>query len=197
MLFDLPNEILLEIARYLPVSALVSLKLTSRRLYYAIPIPLKFRFGESSMCERLAIRRNLNERKDLRDKRRRCLGCNTLQSTNHFRHQSRICTWEDGLLMALAVPPYVEDPTRRRLRILAKRIKQPRWIAISRVLCTHNRDISSWSVPACNCRCESCAHVEVTCYVRVARKLVIPASWRLCDDQYGQFVLEESWCTGM
>lgn len=195
-LASLPRELLLEITHYLPVSAMISLKLVSKELYHTTILPLDYQgkdaFYKLSFCERNAIRRNLNERRDIKDGRRRCLLCNCLQPAYVFTGNGATCDFHDKRFMSIRFPPGLESVLCRRLVRLACGTKTC-WVAIKRRLCVHTRKIVQWEVGQCRCDCESCPHVGVSCYVRVASQLDTPSTWHLAHDENGRRSIKETY----
>jgi len=207
-ILSLPPELVLEIAAYLPTSALISLKLANKYIGSVVSSPPNHRFRDLSPCEKNSIRRYINERANLRTGRRRCLLCNTLQELRFFRDDSPVCTGEEGRFMTISSssssppppPPgsELESYMRKQIEDLTVAGKAKRddvfWFAVPQRLCLHTGVITGRArqTTLCECHCDSCAHVEVSCYVRVAGELApMPRSWDLVVDDEGQWTMSE------
>lgn len=180
---SLPLELLLLITESLPISAIVSLKLTSKHLHHAIAVSNAYHGKDASHalphCEQKALRRNLNEAADLATGRRRCLLCNCLLYLRFFPNDGATCTLHDGRYMSTTLPPSLDEWTKSRLDDLAGSVKEPYWVSIKRQLCVHTGRVVHWDVPACECACDSCAHVTVLCHLRVSDSSMRPTRWCL------------------
>ncbi|KAK0262958.1 hypothetical protein B0A54_03910 [Friedmanniomyces endolithicus] len=192
---SLPPELLLLITDYLPVSAIVSLKLTSNHLYHATPLPKAYHakpaFHALPLCEQRALRRNLDEAADLATGRRQCLLCNCLLHLRFFPNDGATCDLHSGRYMSTSLPPGLDAPTKARLERLAGFSQEAYWVAISRQLCIHTGRVVRWDVPACECGCDSCAHVSVVCYIRISHSSLRPSGWWLRSDHDGNCWVQE------
>lgn len=180
---SLPPELLHVIASYIPISARMSLKLVNKHLCGATPLPAdydgKVAFHQLSLCEKIAIRRSLNERSDLESGRRRCLLCNTPQPLGKFPDDGVTCDWHDRRLMEVSLPASLDEEMRERLLRLSGEANMPYWVRLRRILCVHSRKVVCWEVGDCGCRCGSCPHAEVDCCVRIAAAEDVPSTWEI------------------
>ena len=196
-LVSLPAEIVLAITTYLPPSALISLKFANKRLNAIVPAPADYCFDELSQCEKRTIRRCINENTDLQSGRRRCLLCNTLQELRFFHDDSQICMAERGRFMFVSPPVWLGREMRKRINRLHRNKEDAFWLAIPRTFCLHTLTIVEWTSTACSCHCDSCAHVEVTCYVRVSGRFDTPKAWDVLRDASGrEWMGEEHYLEG-
>ncbi len=191
----LPLELVLAITSHLPPSSLISLSLASKHFRQRIPTVPKttyHAFASSSKCEQLAIARYTWEHWLLRSKRRRCVLCSVVQATDFFNSEvSAICKWHDGWFMAMKAPPTLEQDIGFVLWGL-QREARPYWVAVQRKFCVHEGEVLGWQRAGCRCRCESCGHLDVTCYVRVHGSDDWPKSWTLrTANRDGDAVVEE------
>jgi hypothetical protein len=190
----LPAEILHMIVSYLPTSSLIAVKLTNKRLYRDTISPSPGWPKAASTCEKKAVRRYINERKDLISGRRQCTTCNLITSTDRFPCDAPICKWHEQWFVSTTIPSFLETGLKARLVQLSNRTEEPKYIAIDRMYCAHNRDIVGWHVMDCECECDSCGHYSVKCYVRITRKLGNPRYAELSEDRSS--VSEERWFYG-
>jgi len=179
----LPPELLLLITEYLPLSTVISLQLTSKHLYQATPLPKAYHaqpaFHALPLCEQKALRRNLNEAADLATGRRRCLLCNCLLHLRFFPNDGAMCDLHDGRHMSTSLPPGLDESTKARLQRLAGCASGSYCLTLERLLCLHTGRVVQWDVPACECGCDSCAHVSVICYLRISNSSLGPSGWWL------------------
>jgi hypothetical protein len=169
MLATLPPELLLQIATYLPTSAVISLKLTNKTLYHAMPIPANYNLLQLPQCERDAVRRAIHERKELQSGRKRCLFCNTLQPLSRFANISKpICSLHDKRFLKYMLPARVDEKTRARVSRIVGLTDRIHWLEVPRTFCTHCQAIVEWEIEDCWCRCQSCSRVPVNVVVRTA-----------------------------
>lgn len=181
-LSSLLPELLREIMSYLPGSARISTKLVNRQLLHGIAIPPSYRFSGASQCERHAILRYIYEYRDVETSRRRCALCFCLRSLLFFRDGGLVCTFEDGRVMKIGIPACMESPTKERLRGLEDRAERPYWVALPRLMCTHySTRVIQWNGLDCNCNCDSCAHVQVMCYIRISRGRELPTKFEISN----------------
>ena len=152
MFTKLPTEVVLEIASYLPIPALVSMKLVSRRLFFAISIDKDFDVHRLSQCERNAVRRAINERKHLLAGRRWCLICMTPQPVHRFPDGVAVCLFHKGRFWSGSVSLRTDSQAKGGLVDLP---------VAPRVLCTHCHTIRWQNERGCWCVCECCPRVKL------------------------------------
>jgi len=198
-LSSLPPELLLKIAFYLPLSALISLKLTNKYTNSMTPSPpADYCFGKLSRCEQRAVQRYIGERVELTSGRQRCLLCNTLQDLRFFDDASpQVCTLQRGRFMALSPEEVGLDAWF--VEQVASRIGDEfggggaYWVAIPGVLCLHTHVTWVWTGTPCSCGCGDCAHAQVTCFVRMSRGCDAPRTWDVVRDGSGQAWMSEEY----
>lgn len=165
-LHSLPTEIIQQIASYVPVSTLVSLKLTSRRLLLQLPTPPRGYTKTASSCEIKAIRRYIGERAEAAGGRRKCILCDGLMPIAFFRDPGLpVCKWHDEwFIKSVASLSAIACPDLRFSRVVSGDLD------IDRVLCGHCKMIRGWDAECCNCKatgdCESCGIWAVSCHLR-------------------------------
>ena len=186
---NLPLELILEILAYLPTSSLIALKLVNRRLFCNTISPPQGWIKQASSCEKTAVRRYLNERKDLITGRRKCVVCNIVAPLSRFSGDSPICRWHDAWFRSALPPMYLDSSLKEGLHYLAASITNPVWITVPRMYCAHTRDIIGWHVMECKCDCKSCGCFPVQCFVRVSPRLDGPGHCESTKD--GHFMSEE------
>lgn len=196
----LPPELLLNILSYLSPSSRTSLLLVSKhfRRWATSKIPSASEIHPSARCEYLALTRYIAEYALLRHDRRRCVICSAVLARDFFHSEvTPICKWHDGWFMALQAPVALEQRFRDMLTEVAQRGKT-RWVATTRKYCVHQREVVEWHVENCGCRCGSCGHFDVTCYVRISARDDKPMSWHLrIDDSSTAIVVEKrGWIGG-
>ncbi len=164
--------------------------LASKHLFHATPLPKAYHAKPAlhalPLCEQKAIRRNLNEAADLATGRRRCLLCNCLLYLRFFPNDGATCDLHSGRYMSTSLPSGLDASTKARLERLAGFAKEAYWVAISRPLCVHSNQVGQWDVLACECGCDSCAHVSVVCYIRISDSSVRPLGWWLKSSDGGE-----------
>lgn len=165
-LHTLPPEIVQQIASYVPVSALISLKLASPRLFLQLPAPPQGYVKTASRCEIKSIRRYVGERAEARGGRRKCILCDGLMPIVFFRDPGLpVCKWHDGWFSKSAASlSAVLRPDVGQTDIMASESE------IARVLCAHCKVIRGWDAECCICKvtgdCESCGVWDVNCHLR-------------------------------
>ena len=195
----LPFELHLQIISYLPASAHIALRLTSRALYLTTPFPQNQDLKKLELCERLALARCVNERQDLAEGKRWCAVCRTLQPRTFFHEAATpVCNWHEGWRMRVAPPRRMENSLARQLHNLASSLPDARWVAVQRSLCVGCLAIWGWDVPGrCRCHCQTCGVYPITCYVRLSPKQNPPRAWEWPRQVAGAgYVLEEHWAGG-
>jgi hypothetical protein len=162
-LATIPTELIQQIATYIPISGLVSLKLTSKQLFFQLPSPPQDYIKTASDCEKRAIRRYVAERCEGAGGRRKCILCNGMMPTDFYGGRvAPVCKWHEGwferVLVVAALPGRYGDDTLERQRRV-------------RTLCGHCKQIRGWDVERCSCEvgggCDSCGSWEVECRVRL------------------------------
>lgn len=191
---SLPTELLHLIASYLPRSALVSSKLTSKELLLRLPEPRVFVEIQREVCERHNLRRCLLERGRLQAGRRLCINCRQVAPLCRFRSDAPVCMWHDGAFLSLTVPVFLENSLKAQLAARIKRIEKTEWIAVHRTYCAHTRDVIGWDIASCRCRCNCCGHFTVRCYVRLSKGSEMP--FRAAFDRDQRKVIETFWADG-
>jgi hypothetical protein len=95
----LPAELLAMISSYLPVSALIAMKLVDTELYQMIALPRWYHGKQAfrALCsrEKADVRRALHERREKTYGRRRCRVCETLQPIHCFPKGGYVCDFHD------------------------------------------------------------------------------------------------------
>lgn len=159
----LPNELIQQVGTYLPISGLVSLKLTTRQLYFQLPSPPQDYIKTAPECEKRAIRRYVAERCDKLGGRRKCILCNGIMPVDLYDGRAEpVCMWHQGwferVIVVGKLPERYNDGTVDR---------QGR----TRTLCGHCKLIRGWDVEKCACEvhggCESCGSWEVECRIKL------------------------------
>ncbi|KXL46720.1 hypothetical protein M433DRAFT_152627 [Acidomyces richmondensis BFW] len=194
-LVSLPTELLLEVASYLPLSAIISMKLVNKRLYHAIPIPRDYNIFRLVQCERDAVRRAINEHIDRRTARKRCVVCNTLQPLCWFRNCSTpICSWHDGRFMKSVVPVAVDGGIKFQYYKLVDAATETYWLALDRTFCSHCHAILGWEIPECRCACTSCPRITVVVYLRISSEKYGLRSAKLAKNETSHYIVSEEIC---
>lgn len=139
-LVHLPLELLFEIASYLPASSLASLKLSSRGLFCCLKEPPSDWLDNARDCDFRAGHRFLHERKDLEQGQRWCLLCRVYQKSYRFRGDPPICSHHQARFLSSEIPPFLEEPLKRRLESLKKAAAHAYWIGFKRTFCAHKRE---------------------------------------------------------
>ncbi|CAI6337392.1 unnamed protein product [Periconia digitata] len=170
-LLKLPPELLLEVARYIPTDAIISLKLTHRTLNTAFPsLPLLLQKQPLSECSRFAIERLLCPPDP---DTKRCFVCRkrypaymfsstkspvcappshrSTPSTEIVDLPSFFCAWHVGRLVRIV---RTESGGRNE------------WVSDVKRMCVHLGCIQGWEKCGCGCECESCGVVVVRTYTR-------------------------------
>ena len=165
-LHTLPVELLYQIVDLLPISSLVSLKLTGRRLFVQLPSPPTYYIKTAPSCERRAIRRYISEAAEAAGGRRKCILCNGLMPLTFFRSAALpVCKWHDGwFCRSPDTIPIMKGP----------RIDQTgcglQYSTTTKILCAHCKVVRSWDGGQCPCQkgdgCESCGSWVVPCFLR-------------------------------
>lgn len=164
----LPTELIHQIATLVPISGLIALKLTARRLFFQLPSPPSGYIKKASECEKRAIRRFVAERYDTSGGRRKCILCEGLMPADFYGGRAEpVCKWHHGwferVLVAKGLPSgYFDDVEARERRV--------------RTLCGHCKQIRGWDVDKCACEsggdgCESCGSWQVVCRVRLVEEI--------------------------
>jgi hypothetical protein len=193
----LPVELLLAVVDYLPVSSIISLKLTSRHLYEWLPTPSKATVARLSQCERIALERYVSEAAHLLLHQRRCIICGGVQAFDFFRDVAPICKWHDGWFMAASHRPLVLEPSiRRRIRKLELE-NSSCWVTIERSYCVHRREVLGWFMKDCNCECNACGHFLVRCHIRVSQDRDGLRGWQLVESADQTVIIEDRVADGM
>jgi len=194
-LVSLPPELLLEVASYLPLPTIISMKLVNKSLFHAVPIPRDYSILRLAQCEQDAIRRAINEYVDRRTARKRCVACNTLQSLRWFRNCNiPICSWHDGRFMKSRVPVAVDEVTKRKYYDLVSAATETYWLALDRKFCSHCRAILGWEIPECWCGCTSCPRLTVAVFLRISPEKCDIRSAKLAENESGHHVVSEELC---
>lgn len=192
----LPPELLWEIASYLPVSGNIALKLSCKTLFMSMPSVPRDWNESASRCERRANRRNVLERKNLADGKRRCVNCDLVTYAGRFPTSAPLCKWHEPRFMSNSIPRNLDVETKAILERIARGSTSSSWIAFERTYCSHNREIIGWHEAECNCNCNSCGHFSIPCFVRMPAKRDT-RNWRsskLAEDRLS--VHEEHWIDG-
>ncbi|KAF2768041.1 hypothetical protein EJ03DRAFT_135039 [Teratosphaeria nubilosa] len=164
----LPLELILEIASYLPIAAIISAKLVNRTLYNAMPTPTKQELFGLQPCARRAVRRAVCERKELESGFKQCVACDTLQSIRHFWNASLpVCSFHEKRFLRLEAPDSMNYDTLARISAVSNMSHKPSWLQLSRTFCGHCQVIIGWEMEHCGCRCDCCPKVEVQVFLRV------------------------------
>lgn len=164
-LHSLPTEIIQHVSDYLPVSALVSLKLASKTIFVKLRSRTQGYIKTASSCEVKAIRRFVSERQIALGGRRKCILCDGLMPVTFFHDASLpVCKWHQGWFnRSVSGLSAVASSDMRPVDIFSGSV------GIDRVLCGHCKTIRGWDVAHCSCKthdgCESCGTWGVTCIV--------------------------------
>lgn len=188
----LPPELLLHIISFLPYSSLVSLKLSSKRLFQWTPDPIAERPNTITDCEKTALQRYTSERKEEAGGRRKCIHCGILAPIRRFSGIAPLCHWHEARFMSTSIPKHLESSTSTQLLLQTRERDEAAWFAVETIMyCAHMRTAIGWHVRDCKCKCESCGHHPIRCLVRVSPTTDIPQLMEPTRD--GQFVSEEHW----
>lgn len=161
-LTDLPPELLLEIVSYLPASALISLKISSKQLWFTAPSPPTDWLKTATDCQRTAAYRATRERKELLGGRRRCVHCGIVAPTRRFHGAAPLCKWHQARFMSNSIPEHVESSLKIRLLLMTREREDAVWISIRRTYCAHARETLGWHIGSkCDCHCDSCKYSKV------------------------------------
>ncbi|KAJ4986097.1 hypothetical protein SVAN01_08361 [Stagonosporopsis vannaccii] len=170
-LLNLPPELILEIAEYLPADGILALKFTHRVLNYSLPLTPLLQKRTLSRCARLAVRGYL-AKPTLNPTHQRCLLCKAVYPLKNFISSSspacaplslangveqtevvqlpqRLCAWHVGRLTRIV---HTEPGGRNE------------WVGSSEEMCMHCGAVQSWA--KCDCRCDSCPVRAVIAYTR-------------------------------
>jgi hypothetical protein len=172
----LPLELLSAICAYLPVDALLALKLVHRFVNARVRIdPQSWPTHKISLCARLAIRTYL-ALPDPAPTQEWCILCHEKYPTSMFcSSSSPICTrrshiQQDSAVDVLELPPRVCCWHAGRLTRLVKNAPDRRdeWVSCLELMCMHCGSIQGWK--KCHCDCDSCAFRTVCTYTRFLNK---------------------------
>ena len=170
-ILNLPPELILEIADYLPPDGILALKFSHRILNYSLPLAPRLRNRTWSRCARLAIRSYLC-RPSPKPTHLRCVLCKAVYPLKSFQSSSspacaplsladdpgqaevvelpqRLCAWHVGRLARIV---HTEPGGRNE------------WVGSAEEMCMHCGAIQSWA--KCDCMCDSCSVRAVTAYTR-------------------------------
>nr|POF05908.1 hypothetical protein CFP56_53295 [Quercus suber] len=164
----LPSELIGVIADHLPLHARIALKLCSKALLQKTPLRrANDRLADCfSMCEKNALRRYRSEYKQLRDARRYCLVCHTLQDNKYMCYgDGKICSFHGVMFVHPAHRRYILGPA---VSSSTYDERDFRWVWFWRQFCVHKGQVL-WNTDgqACDCGCQLCGHIEVACRFRV------------------------------
>lgn len=171
-LLQLPLDILaLHLPAYLPYDSLLSLRLSSRDLYTAIPTPKRRKGSEATSCEREAILAAMEERTETR---RCCVICRswypvalftwvpdqgTAQGSNTQAGgdvmENRVCRWHRGRFER-TVPRLVSGKDQGA---------EQGWTMEE--ACMHCGGVLAWGRCDCETPCQTCWHRDVWCHTRI------------------------------
>lgn len=172
-LSSLPLELLHQIASYLPIPALISLKLINPELYCSIRLPAWFQqlrgkdgLQQLPACEQRAVHRYLNERRERQYGRRRCILCDTLQPLDGFLDDGQACSFHQARLRWASNRPRPEAGGSGRLVSSHPSAPESDSFRSESVICGHTKEIIGGDVRSCGCGCDSCSHCIVKCYTR-------------------------------
>jgi hypothetical protein len=153
----LPIELIQKIARRVPVSSLISLKLVARVLYFGLPSPPSGYLETASDCEKRAVRRYVTEREHTLGGRRKCIICDGLMPLDMYCSRTEpICRWHLGwferahVIKEMSATDSVEMAITLRATV---------------ALCGHCKEVQPFGLDRCACEsgdpCESCGRWEV------------------------------------
>jgi hypothetical protein len=159
-LTTLPVELVQQIASHIPVSALLSLKLASRKFFVWLPSPPQGYTNMASECEKRAIRRYLMERRYSLDGRRKCIICDGIMPATFYKGRAEpICKWHEGWFGR--IPNTRASPKEQDVEFASR---QSPW----RTLCGHCKQIRGWDDRRCLCDfsggCDSCGSWMIECH---------------------------------
>jgi hypothetical protein len=172
-LLQLPLDILaLHLPAHLPYDSLISLRLSSRDLFTAIPIPQRRKSKELTTCEREAILTTMEEGKE-QSTRRCCVICRSWYPVALFTWvpdqlvaqgndtriegnmmENRVCRWHRGRFgRSVQRPVSKEDQTTQQGWTLEE-------------ACMHCGGVLAWGRCDCETSCQTCWKREVWCHTR-------------------------------
>nr|POE59276.1 hypothetical protein CFP56_24545 [Quercus suber] len=171
---QLPSELIGAIAEFLPASSRIALKLCSHALLHKTPLQRDFRPEDCSVCEKNVLRRYRSEYKRLREARRYCLVCHTLQDAKYMCYGGgRICSFHGGMFIHPANFYSIGDSAAGSSE---RSGHDAQWVWFWRQLCVHKGQVR-WATRGqpCECGCEFCGHIDVACRSRTQTRA---GSWR-------------------
>jgi hypothetical protein len=168
---NLPPEITLEIADWLPPDAILSLKLTHRSFNRTLHIDLRLRSRSLSDCAHLAIRTHL-ARPVPNPSHLRCIYCKRVYPLSLFQSSSSPACVPTSLTDDYQRTDVVELPQRLcawhvgRLATIVhtKSGGRNEWTSHMDSMCMHCGEIQGRK--KCDCKCDSCAYRPVRAYTR-------------------------------
>lgn len=170
-LLGLPFELLLEIQDYLPLDAILSLRLSHPVLNNALCALPRLRNKTLTKCARFAIER-YRERRDANPSHLRCILCKDIYPINLFiSSSSPVClplSFVNGAPRREVVelpPSYCAWHVGRLARVIRTGPGgRNEWTSDVKRMCMHDGCIQGWS--NCNCDCDSCGYRMVRTYTR-------------------------------
>jgi hypothetical protein len=175
-LLYLPEELLLAVCGYLPVDALLALKLAHSTFNNGLWVdPQSWPKHKISPCARLAISTYLTP-PEPSPTHKRCILCNAKYPTSMFcSSSSPICTPrslipQDSEVEVLVLPSRLCCWHASRLTRLvgATSDTADEWVSSLELLCMHCGSVQGWR--RCDCDCDSCAFRTVCTYTRFLNK---------------------------
>lgn len=173
-LLQLPLDILaLHLPAHLPYDSLVSLRLSSRDLFTAIPTPKKKTQSDLTSCERQAILTAMEESKE-ETTRRCCVICRSWYPIALFTWVPGKCSAQGNCIQAEA--GIMENRVCRWHRGRFERTVQRRVSGKSQTMehswtleeaCMHCGGVLAWDRCDCETPCQTCWKRDVWCYTRI------------------------------
>lgn len=171
-ILSLPSELILIIADYLPVDAVLAMRFTHSRLYRSLLLLSRLKSKPISDCSSLAIRTYLAKR--TQRSHVRCISCKTTFPTNFFNSaNSPLCTpivnvGSHTPTEVLELPPRLCPWHVDRL---VRTIKtgpggRDEWVSHMNRMCMHANcgKVQEWE--SCDCECDTCFDRPVRTYTR-------------------------------
>lgn len=173
-LLQLPLDILaLHLPAHLPYDSIISLRLSSRDLFTAIPTPKKKALSDVTSCERQAILTAVEEGKE-QSARRCCMICRSWYPTALFTWipdqyaargvrirveaammENRVCRWHQGRF----------ERTISRLTSANGQATEHGWTLEE--ACMHCGGVLAWNRCDCETPCQTCWKRDVWCHTRI------------------------------
>lgn len=170
-ILNLPPELILEIADYLPPDGILALKFSHRVFNFSLPLAPRLKNRTLSRCAHLAIRSYLSQ-PNPKPTHLRCILCKATYPLSSFRSSNSPACAPLSLTADVEQTEVVELPQRlcawhvgRLARIVhTEPGGRNEWVSSAEEMCMHCGAIQSWA--KCDCACDSCSVRPVTAYTR-------------------------------